>query len=336
MGRTDNKTLKITQGALLCAIFGAFVLLNRQTGGVMQAFLIYIYGLPITIYTAWYGFKTSVVAAAAMMLLSFLLGTPTYAFYSCTSMLIGLAFGECLYRKVSAEKTVLWVMMISILVNLLDLLFMVFISGISLNSEAVQMQEMMQEAFTKFGAGVNEESVNQVKSIFTVDTLRRILLISKALSGVVQGFLTYLIGSLVMRKLKVKVPRPKSIRELRPPVWTGYVAMGGFLLFNMVLQNIYKNNENARSICLVAGSVFYIYLIIFGVVGLYIVLYKYLTRSKAIVVALSVVLALILPYLQMILGFIYLAKPGGIFEMPEKKTEETPRTNNPDESDSHP
>jgi len=317
MGRTDNKTLRITQGALLCAIFGAFVLINRQTAGILQGLMIYLYALPITIYTAWYGLKVSAAAAVAMVLLSFLLGTPSYAFYSCTSLAIGIVFGECLYKKVSAEKTVLWIMMTSILVNLLDLVFTEFVLGVSLSSEAKLWQDSMQEVFSKYGNAANEEALQQVESILTVDTLRRILFLSKALAGVVQGFITYLIGSILMRKLKVKVPKPKSIRELRPPVWTGYVAMGGFLLFYMVLQNVYRDNENARSLCLVIGSAFYIYLIVFGVVGAYVLLYKYVTRSKVMSVIIGVVGALILPYIMMLIGFIYLAKPMEAFELPE-------------------
>jgi len=305
----DQKTKKITQGALITAVFGVLVYLNRQTAGLFEGVMIYLYSLPITVYVAWYGLKAGITVSVAMALLSFILGTPTYAFYSCMCILIGLVFGQCLYKKASAEKTVLWVMLMSVIVNMLDLVAMVFISGISLDTEANQMLEAFDQAMNMMGSQMPVEATKQMEAVFSLESIKRILIISKALAGAIQGFIIYEIGLLIMRKLRINVPKPKAIEELKPPKWTAYVALGGFWTVNLLLQR-FLVSEQAQNIGMIVSMMFYLYLVIFGVIGAYVFLKKRMPKHKIIAFLISLVGMLMLSYVMMIVGFLYISELG--------------------------
>jgi len=321
----NNNVLKITQGALMTAIFGALVFINRQTAGFLQEVLVYIYPLPLAIYAARYGVKTGLIAAAAMTGLSLFLGaTPTYAFYAITSLLTGLALGGCLYHKASAGKTMFAVMLVSIVANLTDLLFAAFLSGITLENQAVEMQTMMQEALGQykdlmFGTAATSENAaaidqltGMIEKVFTRDYIKRIIIISTVIFGIVQGFLIYELSLLIMRRLRIRVPKPVSLYEFRPPVWTAYAALALFCLYLFGYQLVMDNTE-LRNAFMTAGLCGYMYLVIFGIIGGSLLLKRFMPRSKVLPVLLALLAVLVLPYPVMIVGFLYVSGLSGLF-----------------------
>lgn len=313
----NKNTLKITQGALMTAIFGAFVLLNRQTAGFAEAFLVYFYPLPIAAYCAKYGTVGSIPAAIAMSLIAFLLGTPTAAFYAITSVLVGLVFGTCLYHRASAEKTLFWVMLSSVAVSLLDIVFAAFISGITLEEDALSMQKMMQEmlekAMSSSGQSLDEASMKAMEQMLSIDFLKRILVISTALAGALQGFLIYELGLLILRRLKIKVQKPKSIYEFKPPVWTGWVALGLFVLY-ILSASVLAGNADLQSIAMTVGVLGYLYLLIFGAIGGTLLIHRLMPTHKFLPGILSFLGMMILPYLWIGIGFCYITGVGGLFD----------------------
>ena len=52
------KTRKLTFGAMVVAIFGVLLLLNRQSGGLFSDLFLFILPIPMTAYAALYGGKS--------------------------------------------------------------------------------------------------------------------------------------------------------------------------------------------------------------------------------------------------------------------------------------
>jgi len=309
----------------MAAIFGALVFINRQTAGFLQELLIYIYPLPLAIYTAKYGVKNGLIAGAAMTGLSLFLGaTPTYAFYAISSLLTGLALGGCLYHKASAGKTIFAVMLVAVITNLVDLIFVAALSGVTLENEALEMQKMMQESMEQYkslmfgsvSGTANEATVNQltdmVEKVFTMDYIKRIIIISMVFLGILQGFLIYELSLLVMRRLRIRVPKPKSIYEFRPPVWTAYIAMGLFLVYLFGYQRV-MNREELRNALMTAGICGYMFMLIFGIIGGSLLIRRFMPGSKIFPAILSIVAAFVLPYIVMGVGFLYVSGLSGLF-----------------------
>ena len=64
-----NDTRKITEGAMMCALVGLVLFINRQLGGMIEYTIYWILSFPILIYTVRYGWKAALIPAVSMLLL---------------------------------------------------------------------------------------------------------------------------------------------------------------------------------------------------------------------------------------------------------------------------
>ena len=53
----NNNVRKLTDGAMMCAIVGVVLLINRQLGGLFQDMFLFLFPIPMVFYSAKYGWK---------------------------------------------------------------------------------------------------------------------------------------------------------------------------------------------------------------------------------------------------------------------------------------
>lgn len=297
----SENTLKLTQGALITAVFGVLIFLNRQTAGMGEEILTYIYPLPMAIYAAKYGLAAGLPAFAAMCLLSFLLGTPASAIYAASYVIIGLVFGACLHKKLDSAKTMLFVMLITTIVNVVNMIFLASLTGIAFNDQVREYQTMLNEALSKAGMEFPEE-------ILSFSYLGRMLVISVVAIGALQGFLIFQLGLLIMKKLKQNVPAPKGLYDIHPPVEAGYVAAAAFLIYNFTF-GLAKESSILQTVIMVLGLFSYLFLIFFGFIGANLIFRKLLKGHRGISALISILLVFILALPMAVLGLIYVSNP---------------------------
>lgn len=294
----NKKSLKITTGAMVTAIFGVFLLLNRQTGNFFQEIFLFLYPIPMVAYAALYGWRSGLPVLAAMSLLSFLFGNFTSIFYAVTQAFIGLIFGGCLYHKADMTKTLFAIMGLSSLVSILNTVVLGFLFGFDLNQEVAEMQAMMNSIFEQAGVAMPE-------MIMTTNYLKQIFVVSMVLLGIVQGFLVYEISLLVLRRLRFPVQKPKSVFLYSPPKWTGYGALLAFMLYNTSLVHPMEN-EMLQNVSLTAGIFSYLYLLCFGAIAVVLMIKVRFRRAGALGAVAAVAGLLLFPLLIMGTGFFYL------------------------------
>ena len=95
------KTSSITKGAMCVAIYGLLLLLNQQTGLMIEASLSWVFIMPILLYSASQGVRAGLVTGISMGLLSFLFGSFTTWFYSWSALLIGYLYGVGVHQQFS-------------------------------------------------------------------------------------------------------------------------------------------------------------------------------------------------------------------------------------------
>ena len=66
----NKQTRKITEGAMMCAIVGLVLFINRQLGNMLEYFMYWVLTFPILVYTAKYGVHNALVPSVSMLLLS--------------------------------------------------------------------------------------------------------------------------------------------------------------------------------------------------------------------------------------------------------------------------
>ena len=294
----DRKSLTITTGAMVTAIFGVLMLLNRQSGTLFEEIFIFLYPIPMVAFSAMYGVKKGIPVCVSMSLISVLFGNFTSIFYAVTQAVIGLIFGGCLHNKVDMTKTLFVVMILSAVVNLLNTVVLGALFGIDLNQEVVQMQEMMNAVFEQSGTVVPE-------NIMTLDTLKQIFIVSMILSGFLQGFVVYEISLLILRRLRFPVQKPKPVFEYKPPRWTGYAAFLAFMLTSQSLLIPFENGILQNAV-LAIGVFGYMYLICFGFIGILKMLKTKFPKLGKFSVVICILLLFTLPMVEGMVGFLYI------------------------------
>lgn len=294
----NKKALSITTGAMVTAIFGVLILLNRQTGNLFQDVFLFLYPIPMVAYAAMYGWKSGIPVLAAMSLLSFLLGSFTSLFYAVTQVLIGLVFGGCLYHRVDMTKTLFVVMLLSAFVSVLNTVVLGFLFGYDINREAADMQTMMYSTFEQAGVAVPD-------GFMSVNYLKQMFIISMTLVGLLQGLIVYEVSLLILRRLRFPVQKPKSIFLYAPPKWTGYFAFLAFFCYSARMSQPLETDILQNAVMAV-GICGYIYLLCFGFLAVLLLLKIHFPRIGIFGYILSFLGILIFPFVELIMGFLYI------------------------------
>lgn len=294
----DKKSLKITTGAMVTAIFGVMLLLNRQTGNLLQDIFIFIYPVPMVAFAAMYGVKSGIPVLMAMSLLSFLFGDFTSVFYAVTQAVTGLIFGGCMYHKTDMTKTLLVVMILSAVVNLLNTVVLGFLFGIDINQEIAEMQQMMNTVFDQAGVVMPE-------NILSDNYLKQMIVVSMILFGILQGFIVYQLSLQILRRLRFPVQKPGSIYMYAPPIWTGYLALACFFVYGIRMAQPFEN-EVLQNTVLTAGMLGYFYLICFGFIAVMLFFKTRFPKRKILRAAVCILGIFLFPLGEMTAGFVYI------------------------------
>ncbi|MCR5369855.1 MAG: YybS family protein [Clostridium sp.] len=313
MPTKDSKTQSITYGAMIIAIFGMLLLLNRQTGSFFEEVFLYIFPIPMVAYAAIYGWKRSLPVFVGMCLISFLCGTFTSIFYAISQAFIGLVFGTSLNHHREMTRTLLMVMVLSALANILSTVVLATLFGYNITAEVTAMQQGMHESLQKaleFSGGTsnpqNVQTMEAMKSILTFDYMKRMFILSMVFFGAIQGFVVYQLSLVILRRLRFPVEKPKPLIEYFPPRWIGYVALALFAAYYFTTLRPLDNEflQNAAQTLGMCGMLF---LFLFGVIAANQAVKAWITPNKLLAVILTAVALMTFPMVVIILGYLYIS-----------------------------
>lgn len=301
----QKRALPLTTGAMMIALFGLMLLLDRQTGGLLQGAFILALPMPLTAYAVQYGFRKSLPVFAAMCLISIFFGTFTTIFYACSQSFIGLVFGTLLHRRTDPTQVLFCVMLLSVLSSVLNLILDMAFFGYDMSRDVNEILQVMQESFSQFGSGTPQaEQMQQALSLFTPQYMSQLFVLSLLFAGLVQGFLIYQLTLLLLKRLRFPVEKPRPLFEYYPPRFLG---IAGFLLFFGYSATLSTplSNELWQSVLSILGLLGYIYLIAFGFIAVLLLVRIYLPKVRLAGGLLALFAMLILPQGLMLLGLFY-------------------------------
>ena len=298
MNRSNNSTLKITTGAMIIAIFAMLLIVNRQTGLFFEEFFVYLLPLPMAVYTALYDWKYGLMVFVGMTAFSFIFGGFTTIFYAVSASLIGLVFGTMVCRKVDPTKMLIIIMVFSAISTIISSVALASLFGYDIDMSLTELKTMLTTTFEATGNGALME-------FYTMDFLKQLFVISMALMGLLEGFIVYRLGLLIMKRLHISVGRAVPLLEFYPPAITGILAMTAFFagIYGLSKQNPSPLYTNISQALWVIG---FFYLVFFGILGVILFVRKYITRSRALIAVLTVLAYLLFSQYLVFLGFGYI------------------------------
>ncbi len=294
----NMKTRKLTFGAMVAAIFGVLLLLNRQSGGLFSDLFLFILPIPMTAYSALYGGKSGFPVFICMAFLSFFCGDYSSFFYTC------------LNQKKDPGKTMLLLMAIQAAVEVISGVVLAGLFGLDVSTTIKEMQTQLVDAVSKSASlqGQNaDQMVQAVTKMFSTEFLFRLYVISMVFLGVLQGFVIYELSLIILRRLRFPVQRPKPVSTFYPAKWTGYLGIGLFFLYMFTSSAAASGGSTLISAAQTAGICGYLYLVVFGFVGAQQYLTRVLGWARVPGILIPLLLIFVMPFILVFVGFDYIS-----------------------------
>lgn len=294
-----NKDIrKITDGAMMVAMIGAVLLLDRQLAGTISGMVLFLFPLPMVFFSAKYGLKDSWMVLAAVFILLFMLGTPQTIFFVGCEAVIGMVYGSCVYRGMDSRRLLLITIIMAAATELLALVVSAAFFGYSIADEVSLLQGELSGLSETTGMTLPDQynSAGFLKGIFLFSTI---------LLGVMEGAVTHLMSRILLRRMKIKVPGGMKTRKYEPEKWHGYLALACTVGFYAAGLG-YISYEPAAVFLQGAGLVSLTYLIVFGFIGCRRVISTLYPQLRAASAFLPVMLLLFAPLILIMLGFLYI------------------------------
>ncbi len=250
----NNNIRKITEGAMMTALVGVIVLIDRYTAGFFQAALTFIIPLPIAIYCAKYGFKESLVPFVSMTLIAFFSGMLTTTFLVINSCVTGIVFGYGVYHKKKSSFlffTTLFFTAFSYLVT------MILFSG-AFGYNIVEEMTILEDIFT--------QAIGENVAVLGDFTIKEFIMVTFPIaivfSAVLEAAIIYFLAHIILRRFKIEMPKLTKYQDLKFPKWLAYLML--VTLLGNQLSSFLGLDRNISMIIFVLSSVS---LFIFMIIG---------------------------------------------------------------------
>ncbi|MBQ9425261.1 MAG: DUF2232 domain-containing protein [Erysipelotrichaceae bacterium] len=301
-----NQTKKLTQGAMMLAIVGALILIDRMTAYWFTEIIVLMMPVVIIMYAAMHTFKDGVMLSVGLTIISFLLGNfrIIYLIYVPVGILTGLSYAWGIKRGMD-KRRLLYTAIITYTIGELIATFIVYpLMGFPVS----QMIEEYRLAMGQAGSftGIDYTEIFSMAGIDFAKLIVVIYVMSTIVMGAMEGVLIHLLSVFLLKRFKIKDLGSTNIFDMRPSPKLAYT---GLLMTSTLFFAKNINNEMFYYIAIVVGILGamilmyygYIFVILFGIIVL-----------KRNIGGIFVLLCFIIPALMftlIILGFLYGSGP---------------------------
>ena len=300
-----NKTKKLTTGAMLLAIVGALMLINRQLSYMFEELIVMMAPVVIIIYSTMYDLKDGAILSVSLLILGFLLGSTYSYMYLPISVIVGMGYSFGIKKNLDKNK----LLIIAIALFLLGEIIITFVVspllGLDIATQVAEMKTVYSDLMNKAGYGTDPLSQYGV-------SLNSIILISLVLStiliGVMEGLIIHILSMFLLYRFKIKTFNSGSILSfnLNPIVaYICFISTFGLYFVNRI------ENETLKLAIITMAMIGMIILVYYGYI--FVVMYLKLVTGKKVTAFIVVLIILFTIPLSLVvltvIGFLYGAGP---------------------------
>lgn len=269
-----NKDVRrISEAAMMSAIVGVILILNRQMANILEFAIYWILTFPILLYTVKYGVRNALLPSIAMLVLSFIISLPTTTFYLMSSLVIGVIYGYGINHKWHNIQLLASSIFFTFLSYLITTVFFAAVFGYSIQEDI----ELINEMIRLFQVNIPGGNTSFVMIVIVLSTV---------LMSFLQALCIHLFAIMLLKRLRIKSVEVKTFMELYLPKWLGYVSTIIWLLFLGVF--VVKLDRNITTILIILAACDAIVAIGYG--SITIMSYFVMKRKRKLVFLLPVML----------------------------------------------
>ncbi|MBO7677922.1 MAG: DUF2232 domain-containing protein [Erysipelotrichaceae bacterium] len=312
-----NQTKKITQGAMMLAIMGALIIIDRMTGYFFDYFIVLIVPMIIILYSSMNTLKDGMILSVGIMIIAFLLGNFqfTYLIYVPVGIFTGIAYAYGVSKNLDKRS----LMIIAVVTYVIGEVVATFVVYPLLGFPVAEMLEQYRIALNEASgiAGINYSEIFSMAGFDFVKMIGIVYVISIILTGAMEGFLIHILSVAFLKRFKIKDLGRTNIWEVKENPPLAYISL---LASSLIYVTRYTDNEVLYYVCTIAS--------IFGTIVLFYYGYIFLILFGSMVLrrnigAFAILIAFFIPSLIIviiILGFLYASGP--LRKYLERKVEE--------------
>lgn len=303
-----NNTKKLTTGAMLLAIIGALMLIDRQLSYMFEVIIVMMMPVVIIIYSTMYSIREGAILAVCILILTFIMGNPEYAFINVPiAVIVGLGYSLGIKKNFSQKKLMIIAMILFVIGEVAVAFIISPLLGISIAEQVSSIQTLYTEALKQAGATQPLGTISALGINFT-NLILAMLVISTFLIGVMEGLIIHVLSLFLLNRFKIKTIDKGSLIPLNLHPVAAYILF--FCFASMYAVNL-VSNETIKILLITISMVGAIILFYYGYI--FVVAYiKLRTGKKASGILLFVVIFLTMPLsliALVIIGFLYGAGP---------------------------
>lgn len=301
-----NQTKKITQGAMMLAILGAMILLDRVMSFLFTELIVLIVPVILIMYSCMNTFKDGLVLSVGIIILSFILGNfnMTYLIYTPVGIVTGIVYSYGLSKGKDRTTLLFYAIVTYVIGEIASYYIIMPVLGFPIQELLTSYKESINQVTSV--SGVNYEAVLGNVGINLDKYIIIMVMLSTILMGIMEGLLIHILSVFLLKRFKIRDIGTISLWDIKPNPVVAYVSF-----LSMFFLNFAKliTNETVYYICVTITIVGAMVLIYYAY--LFFMLYGAIVLKKRFG-GLIVILCLFLPPLMimlMIVGFLYGSGP---------------------------
>jgi uncharacterized protein YybS (DUF2232 family) len=296
----NNNVRKITEGAMMIAIIGVLLFLNRQFAGILTLYFVIILPIPLIIYGIKYSVRDLITVSASLLFLTLILSTGIADIaYAILSILVAIVYARNFKLKKSKTIILLRTVIITAIGEVLILILFSSVLGINIDLEIKSILELMENMFPQ----------NDIETMFGDGLLQLmyiLFIVSTMFTGALEAIIIHFVTNLILKRLGYEYIPPTQLSDISLPKVLAYVMFIFIFAYRFVYELI--QIEIVRNLLAALVAISSIVLFSFGFI--FVTVYFLIKYKKNITIVL-VLLTIFLPTVTfptlVILGFLYSA-----------------------------
>lgn len=289
---------RITDGAMIVAIMGLLIVMDGQSGMLLDGILFWFIPVPIIIYVVKYNLTDGIVVAVSVTLLAFIISLPHLAILIGFSSLIGLAYGYGVNKKLSVSKTLILTFITTVIYYVLSMIIFAKFFGYDPVAEIADIIDF----FSKLLDNTGQSSLNVISILRWTNPFFAMLILFVSFLPIVisllQTLITHLTSTVILKRLNLADIKIKPFFTITVSKKTGII---GVITLIITYAYFYSGIKGYDSIVIVLQFIAQLTFIVMGAILLLTIVS---INRKPLLGPIIGLLIIIFPLLVMMVGII--------------------------------